>query len=107
MRSITELCGLRVSVDSYLAPRAHCNTSSARASDTQRNCEYIPRCVACGGSQIFGGCSTLTSSLCCGCGGNHTANYRGGIKWKEAKAALANKRPSVSERKPPQANPPL
>ena len=30
---------------------------------------------------------------CCGCGGNHTANYHGCIKWKEAKTALAKRVP--------------
>jgi len=26
--------------------------------------------------------------VCCGCGGNHTASYRGRVKWKEAKASV-------------------
>jgi hypothetical protein len=30
---------------------------------------------------------------CCGCGGNHTASYRGCVKWKEAKAAVAKRAP--------------
>jgi len=30
---------------------------------------------------------------CCGCGGNHTATYRGCAKWKEAKAVLAKRSP--------------
>jgi len=47
---------------------------------TQRNYGYAPRCVACGGSQ---------HSECCGCGGKNAANYRGCVKWKETKAALA------------------
>ena len=59
VRSITELCGLRVSVESYLAPKGsmqckHCQ----RFGPTQRNCGYAPRCVACGGSHMSGGCST-------------------------------------------------
>jgi hypothetical protein len=28
---------------------------------------------------------------CCSCGGNHTANYRGCSKWKEAKAAVGKR----------------
>ena len=57
---------------------------------TQRNCGYAPRCVACGGSHLSGGCSTPREQPhCCGCRGTYTANYRGYIKWKEEKAAFA------------------
>ena len=60
----------------------------------QRNCGYAPRCVACGGAHLTGGCSTPQEQpQCCGCGGNHTASYSGCIKWKEAKAALAKRAP--------------
>ena len=37
--------------------------------------------------------------MCCGCGGNHTANYRGCVKWKEAKAALAKEAPERSRKR--------
>ena len=53
------------------------------------------------GSQIFGGCSTPREQpQCCGCGGHHTANYWGCVKWKEARAALAKQ---ASERAPKNA----
>jgi len=56
----------------------------------QRNCSYATRCAACGGSHLSGGSSTPREQpRCCGCGGNYTANYRGCVKWKKAKAALA------------------
>jgi len=95
VRSITELCGLRVSVESYLAPKCplQCRRCQ-RFGHTQRNCGYAPRCFACGGSHLSGGCSTPRDQpACCGCGGNHTANYRGYVKWKEAKAAIAKQAP--------------
>ena len=59
VRSITELCGLRVSVESYLAPKGplQCRRCK-RFGHTQRNCGYAPRCVACGGSYLSGGCPT-------------------------------------------------
>ena len=61
---------------------------------TQRNCGYAPRCVACGGAHFTGGCSTPREQpQCCGCGGKYTASYRGCIKWKEARAALAKRAP--------------
>ena len=48
------------------------------------------RSVACGEAQLLGECSTPQQQLkVCSCGGNHTASYRGCVKWKEAKAALA------------------
>jgi hypothetical protein len=65
-----------------------------RFGHTQRNCGYAPRCVAYGGSHLSGGCVTPREQpQCCGCGGNHTANYQGCVKWKEAKAALAKRAP--------------
>ena len=65
-----------------------------RFGHTQHNCGYAPRCVACGVSQLSGGCSTPRAQpQCCGCGRNHTANYRVCVKWKEAKAALAKQEP--------------
>ena len=102
VRSVTELCVLRVSVESYVALKCPLQCKRCqRFGHTQRNCGYAPRCVACGGVHLTGGCSTpLEQPQCCGCGGNHTASYRGCIKLKKAKAALA-------KRAPPQATPPL
>ena len=95
VRSITELFGLRVSVESYVAPKGPLQCKRCqRFGHTQRNCGYAPRCVACGGAHLTGGFSTPREQpQCCGCGGNHTASYRGCIKWKEAKAALAKRAP--------------
>jgi len=95
VRSITELCGLRVSVESYLAPKGPMQCKRCqRFGHTQRNCGYAPRCVACGGFHLSGGCSIPREhSQCCGRGGNHTANYRGCVKWKETRAALAKQAP--------------
>ena len=88
VRPITEICGLRLSVESYVALKGplQCERRQ-RFRHTQRNCRYAPRCDACAGSHLSGGCSTPREQFqCCGCGGNHTANYRGCIKWKEASA---------------------
>jgi hypothetical protein len=90
LRSLTELCDLRVSVEMYIAPKGplqwkHCQCFSL----TQHNCSYAPRCVACGETHLSEECSTSQQQLeCCSFGGNHTAHYRGCVKWKEAKAAL-------------------
>jgi hypothetical protein len=95
VRSLTELCGLRLSVESYVAPKGppHCKRCQ-RFGHTHHNCGYAPRCVACGGSHFSGGCSNPREQpQCCGCGGNHTASYRGCVKWKEAKAALTKQAP--------------
>jgi hypothetical protein len=65
-----------------------------RFGHTRRNFEYAPRCFACGGSHNSGGCATPREQpKCCGCGGNNTAYYRGCMKWKEAKVALAKQAP--------------
>jgi hypothetical protein len=90
VRSLTELCGLRVSVESYVAPKAPLQCKRCqRFGHTQRNCGYSPRCVAYGEEHLSGECPNPKQQLkCCSCGGNHTSNYRGCLKWKEAKAAL-------------------
>jgi hypothetical protein len=86
VRSITELYGLRLSVESYLAPNGPLQCKRCQHfGHTQRNSGYAPRCVACCGSYLSGGCSTPREHpQCCGCGGIHKASYRGCIKWKEA-----------------------
>ena len=96
VRSLSELCGLRVSVETYVAPKAPLQCKRCqRFGHTQRNCGYAPRCVACGEPHPSGECSTPRQQLkCCSCGGNHTANYRGCAKWKEAKAALTKRTPA-------------
>jgi hypothetical protein len=94
-RSLTELCGLRASVDSNVAPKGPLQCKRCqRFGHTQRKCGYTPRCVACSGSHLSSGCYTPREQpQCCGYGGNHTANYRGCIKWKEAKATLEKQAP--------------
>jgi len=97
VRSITELCGLRVLVETYVAPKGPLQCKRCqRFGHTQRYCSYAPRCVACGEAHPSGECSIQPQQLkCCSCGGNHKANYRGCAKWKEAKAALAKRAPFV------------
>jgi hypothetical protein len=77
VRSLTELCSLRVSVQSYVAPKGTVQCKRCqRFGHTQRNCGYAPRCVTCGAFQLSSGCHTPREQpQCCGCGGNHTANY--------------------------------
>jgi hypothetical protein len=96
LRSLSELYGLRVSIETYVAPKAPLQCKRCqRFGHTQRNCGYKPRCGACGEPHPSGDCSTPKQQLkCCTCGGNHTANYRGYAKWKEAKAALTKRTPA-------------
>jgi hypothetical protein len=75
VRSNTELYGLRGSVESRVAPKCQLQCKRRqRFGHTQPNCGYAPRCVACGGCHLSGGCPTKREQpQCCGCGGNHTA----------------------------------
>jgi len=59
VRSITELRGLRVSVELYLTPKVplQCRRCQ-RFGHTHRNCGYAPRCFACYGSHLSGDCHT-------------------------------------------------
>ena len=83
-------------METYTAPKGPLQCKRCkRFGHTHRNCGYAPRCVACGEAHHSGECSTPKEQLkCCGCGGNHTANYRGCGKWKEAKAGLARRAPA-------------
>jgi hypothetical protein len=93
VRSLTDLCGLRVKVETFNAPKGPLQCKRCQhLGHTQSNCGYAPRCVACGDAHPSGKCVTPKQQLkCCSCGGNHTANYRGCSKWKEAKAAAAKR----------------
>jgi hypothetical protein len=80
LRSLTELCGLRISVETYAAPKGPLQCKRCqRLGHTQRNCRYTPRCVACGEAHQSGGCSTPKEQLkCYGCGGNHRKKQSNG-----------------------------
>jgi hypothetical protein len=70
VRSLTEICGLRIQVETYVAPKwpLQCKRCQ-RFGHTQRNCGYAPRCVACGDAHPSGTCSTSKQQLkCCSCG---------------------------------------
>jgi len=96
VRSITELCGMRVSVESYVAPKGPLQCKRCqRFGHSKRHCGYALRYDACGGPHLTSECQKPRAQpQCCRCGGGHTANYRGCIKWKEARAALARRAPS-------------
>jgi hypothetical protein len=94
--AITQVCRLRITVQSYTAPRRplQCRRCQ-RFGHTQRGSSYAPRGIAFAEAHLSHACSTPKQQLqCCSCGGNHTANYRGCGKWKEAKAALVRRAPA-------------
>jgi hypothetical protein len=64
VRFLTELCILRVSVESYVAPKAplQCKRSQ-RFSHRQRNCGYPPRCFLCEEAPFLGIAQPPSSSL--------------------------------------------
>jgi hypothetical protein len=70
--------------------KLRCNASPDSAIPTRSGAaDTHPGASHVGGFHLSGGCSTpLNQRQCCGCGGNHTANYGGCVKWKESKAAL-------------------
>jgi hypothetical protein len=100
VRSLSELCGLRVSVETYVGTERSCavQTFPALRPHTAKLGLCTP--VHCPrDTHLSGECSTPNEQLkCCSCGGNHTANYRGCSKWKEAKAAHAKQVPNQRSR---------
>ena len=100
VRNLTELCGLTVSVETFVAPKGSFQCKHCQGfGHTQRNCGHAPRCFACRGSHISGECPARpVQPLRCICGGNHTANYRGCVILKKAKADLAKQAPALGRR---------
>ena len=57
VRALTGLFGLRVSFETFVAPKGPVQCKQChRFGHTQRNCGHAPRCVACGGSHLSGDC---------------------------------------------------
>jgi len=85
--------------------KAHCNASAAsalvtrtEAADTHPDPSRL--------RAHSGGCFTPREQhQCNGCGGNHMANYRGCVKWKEAKAAPENQAPDRGRKCAPIGHP--
>ena len=83
VRSVTELCGLRVTVETYNTLKSPLQCKRCQSFGyTQRHCGYATRNVACGEAHFSGECSISQQPqlICCSCGGNRTANYRGCVK---------------------------
>jgi hypothetical protein len=97
--SITQLCGLRVTVESYPAPKGTLQCKLCKRLDT-RSATADTRPDA---SRVGAPTSPIMSCprgqpLCCSCGGNSTANYRASLKWKEVKAAIAKRVPVLGSK---------
>jgi hypothetical protein len=88
VRSLTVFSGLKVTVESYIAPRGppQCKRCQ-RFGHTQCNCGHTPRCVECGRYQLSGERPKPKGQP--KCRDDDTANYWGYVNWKEAKVALA------------------
>jgi hypothetical protein len=64
VRSLTDLCDLRLKVETYNAPNGPLQRKRCqRFGYTQRNCGYAPRCVACGDEHHLRSVSLPISSL--------------------------------------------
>jgi hypothetical protein len=64
VRSLNEFCGLRVTVELYVAPEGPLQCKRCqRFGKTQRNCGHTPRYVACGGLTSLVNARTIRDSL--------------------------------------------
>ena len=84
--SMTELCGLRVLLETYDAPKRHLKCERCqRFGHTHRYCRYTPRCLACGEAHFSRECSTSQQLECCRCGGKQpitVAMWNGKRLWR-------------------------
>ena len=83
---MTELCGLRVSVETYITLKGPLQCKHCQQCDTVVTHAGVLLLV-----RLTSQGSALPHSSICE--GNLTANYQGCVKWKEAKAALAKRLP--------------
>jgi hypothetical protein len=90
----TELCALRVSVETYVAPKSPLQFKGCqRFGHTQRYCGYTAQCVAYGETCHSGEWLTPKQQLkCCMCG-----EIRRGNKWLAKRVPILN----AARRRPP------
>ena len=94
VRSLSELCGLRVTEEIYVASKAPLQCKRYQLfGHTQRNCGYTPWCVACGESQPSGECSAPSHQLKCCSSGESTKRTTGAV------LSETRRRPRLSSRR--------
>ena len=85
VRSLTERCGLQVTVETYEPPKGPLQCKRCqRFVPTQRNCGHTTRCVACCGVRLSGDFPSPRG---------HSVNYRVCAAWKDSSSALAGRTP--------------
>jgi len=96
VRSLTQHCRLRVTVESYVAPKCPLQCKRCQGCGrTQSNCEYAPRCIACGGSHLSGECLTPRGHpQYCSCGVTIWRTTGAGGGGKKQRRLLQGRRPS-------------
>jgi len=103
-----DLCGLRVSVESYVAKRPTCNESAASASDTRSVTAVTPPVRRAWVFPSPVGSLPHGSSLSAVAAGATTRRTTGAVSsGKKRRQLLQSKRPSVYERTPAQATSPF
>ena len=102
LRSVEVLCDLTVKVETYNTPKGPLQCRQCqRFGHTKRKCGHTPRCVACGAEHASGSCVTGKDEVrCCNCAENHTANYRGCRRFKEARQQLSQRGPAKKTGRP-------
>jgi hypothetical protein len=107
VRYITELCGLRVSVESYVAQKARCNASAASASDTRSvTADTRPGASRVVASNLPVDGHPRGSSLFAVAAGATTQRVTGSVSsGKKRRRLLQIESQGCPKKMPPQANP--
>ncbi|KAF2345167.1 hypothetical protein FHG87_024075 [Trinorchestia longiramus] len=71
-------------VSTYIGKLWHCFCFQ-RFGHNAVNCRAAPRCVVCSGAHNSRECPSPSTCSCCNCSGNHTANYGGCPKIRQAR----------------------
>ena len=108
VRSLTQRCGLRMSVESYGASKGPCNASAASASVTRSvTADTNADASRLGALTFLEAVLHYWNSLSVLTVGEPHGELRGCVKWKEAKAAVSIEAPERSRRESAQAYLPL
>jgi hypothetical protein len=105
VRSIAELCGLRVSVESYVLQKDLCKANAASASDTRSvTTDTHPGVSRVAAPTSPVGALPRESSLSAVAPGETTRRTTGAVlRGKTRRRLLRSRRPGMPERAPPQA----
>ena len=101
IKDVRNIAYSSVKIEAYKTPAVPRQCYKCQRYDhVSANCHALPRCVKCAKEHDSKTCSNIPREKvkCANCGGNHTANYKGCIDYKNAKKRLGKSRSTPSKK---------